>query len=94
MTSAAVDSRDIEDQLSHNSQKRQHKIDAQSAEIAAVKAKLNKALEENKSIKNLFSSEKMVDSMTKAVSAMSMQGCPKSSKGTQYQGASNYIGRQ
>ena len=48
VTSAAVDSGDLEDQLSHNSQKMQHKINAQAAEIAAVKAKLNKALEENK----------------------------------------------
>ena len=48
VTSAAVDSRDTEDQLSHNSIKRQHKINDQTAEIAAVIAKLNKALEENK----------------------------------------------
>ena len=35
----------------------------------------------------------MVEAMSKAVSAMTVQGCPKTSKGTQYQGASNYVGR-
>ena len=47
-TSAAVDSGEARDHLSHNSRKRQSKIYAQAAEITAVKAKLNKALEENK----------------------------------------------
>ena len=40
------------DHLSHNSRKRQNKINAQAAEIATVKAKLNKALE-GKKIKRL-----------------------------------------
>ena len=71
----------------------QLKINAQAAKSAEVKAKLNKALEENQKLKNLFSPEKMAELMTKAVSAMTMQGHPKTSKGTQYQGASNYIGR-
>ena len=35
----------------------------------------------------------MVKAMTKAVSAMTMQNHPTSSRGTQYQGASSYIGR-
>ena len=35
----------------------------------------------------------MVKAMSKAVSAMTLQGCLKSTKGTQFQGASNYIGR-
>ena len=70
VTSAAVDSRDSEDQLSHNLRKRQHKIDAQAAEITTVKAELNKASEEHKNLKNLFSPEKMVEAMTKAVSAI------------------------
>ena len=37
----------------------------------------------------------MVEAMTKAVSAMTMQSCPTStsSKGTQYIGASSFIGR-
>ena len=74
VASAAVDSGDTEDQLSHNSRKRQHKIGAQAAEITMVKAKLNKALEENKRLKNLFSPEKVVEAMTKLVSAMTMQG--------------------
>ena len=60
VTSVAVDNGHIEDQLPHNSRKRQHKIDAQAAEITAVKAKLNKALVENKRLKNLFNPEKMV----------------------------------
>ena len=94
VTSAAVDGGDTEDQLYHNSRKRQHKIDSQAAEIAAVKAKLNKALEENKRLKFLFSPEKMVEVMTEVVSAMTMQGHHKTLKGTQYQGASKYIGRE
>ena len=32
--------------------------------------------------------------MTKAVNAMTVQGHLKTSKGTQYPGASNYIGRE
>ena len=94
VTSAAVDSGDSEDQLSHNSQKRQHKINAQAAKIVTVKAKLKRVLKENKKLKSLFSPEKMVEAMTKAVSAMTMQSHPKTSKGIQYQGASNYIGRE
>ena len=94
VTSAAVDSGDLEDQLSHNSQKRQHKINPQAAEIATVKAKLNKALEENKKLKHFFTPEKMVEAMTKGISVTTMQAHPKTSKGTQYQGAPNYIGRQ
>ena len=58
VTSPAVDSGDSEDQLSHISRRRQHKINAQAAEIAAVKAKLNKALEENRKLKSLLSPKK------------------------------------
>ena len=93
-TSTRVNSGDTGDHLSHNSRKRQSKIDAQAAEITAVKADLSKAVEENKKLKDLFSTEKMIEAMTKVVSTMTMQGCPKTSKGTQYQGASNYIGRE
>ena len=93
-TSTAVDSGDMGDHLSHNSRKRQNKIDAQAAEIATVKAELNKALQENKKLKDLFSAEKMIEAMAKVVSTMTMQGHPKTSKGTQYQGPSNYIGRE
>ena len=50
-TSAAVDSGDVRDHLPHNSRKRQSKINAQAAEITAVKAELNKALEENKKLR-------------------------------------------
>ena len=92
-TSAAVDSWDARDHLSHNSRKRQSKIDAQAAEITAVKAKLNKTLEENKKLKDLFIPEKMIEAMMKVVNAMTKQDCQKTSQGTQYQGASNYIGR-
>ena len=93
ITTATMDSGDQE-YLSHNSRQRQAKIHAQ-AEIASMKSKLNKALQENKKLKSLFSPEKMVEVMTKAVSAMTMQSCPTSasSKGTQYQGASSFIGR-
>ena len=94
VSSAAVDCGDTEEHLSHNSRRWQSKIDAQAVEIATVKTELNKALEENKKLKSLFSPEKMVEAMSKVVSAMTMQGHSKTSKGTQYQGASNYIGRE
>ena len=81
-TSAAVDSWDTRDHLSHNSRKRQSKINAQAAKITTVKAELNKALEENKKLKDLFSTEKMIEAMTKVVSAMTMPGLLKTSKGT------------
>ena len=59
-----------------------------------MKAKLDKALQENQQLKSLFSPDKMVEAMTKAVSSMTVQSHPTStSKGTQYQGASNFIGR-
>ena len=92
VTTAAVDSGDQE-HLSCNSRQRQTKIDAQAAKIATMKIELNKALQENKRLKSFFSPEKMVEAMMKAVSAMTMQSCPTSSRGTQYQGASSYIGR-
>ena len=93
VTTAAVESGDQE-HLSHNSRQRQSKIKAQAAEIANMKAKLNKALQENKQLKSLFSPDKMVEAMTKVVSSMTMQSHPSSSsKGTQYQGASSFIGR-
>ena len=93
VTSTAVESGDSE-HLSCNSRQRQNKIDAQAAEIAQMKTELNKALQENKQLKSLFSPDKMVEAMTKAVSSMTVQSCPTStSKGTQYQGASSFIGR-
>ena len=58
-----------------------------------MKTELNKALQDNKRLKSLFSPEKMVECMTKVVSTMTMQSCPTSSRGTQYQEASSYIGR-
>ena len=92
ITIAAVDSGDCK-HLSHNSRQRQAKINAQAAEITSMKAELNKALQENKKLKSLFSPEKMVEAMTKVVSAMTMQCHLTSSKCTQYQGASSFIGR-
>ena len=92
VTTAAVDSGDQE-YLSCNSRQRQAKIDAQAAKIASMKTKLNKALHENKKLKSLFSPEKMVEAMTKVVSAMTVQSHPTSSRGTQYQGASGFISR-
>ena len=91
-TSAAVDSGEAGDHLSHNSRKRQSKINAQPAEITTVKAELNKALEENKKLKDLFRPENMIEAMSKVVSTMNMQDCPKTSKSMQNQGALNYIG--
>ena len=58
-----------------------------------MKMELNNALQENKRLKSLFSPEKMVEAMTKVVSAMTMQSHQTLSRGTQYQGASSYIGR-
>ena len=46
ITILAVNSGDSQDHLSHNSRKRQTKIDAQAAEIATMKTELNKALQE------------------------------------------------
>ena len=93
VTMAAVESGDPE-HLSHNSRQRQNKIDGQAAEIAHMKTELNKALQENKQLKSLFSPDKVVEAMTKAVGTMTVQSCPpSSSKGTQYQGASSFIGR-
>ena len=93
VSATAVESGDVE-HLAHNSRQRQSKIDAQAAEIAQMKTELNKALQENKQLKNLFSQDKMVEAMTKEVSSMTVQSCPSlSSKGTQYQGASSFIGR-
>ena len=59
-----------------------------------MRTELNKALEENKKLKDLFSTEKLVEAKTKAVSAMTVQSSLRTSKSTQYQGASNYIGRE
>ena len=92
ITTSAVDSGDQE-HLSPNSRQRQTKIDAQAAEIATMKTELKKALQENERLKSLFSPEKMVEAMTKVVSVMTMQSCLTSFRGTQYQGASSYIGR-
>ena len=93
VTSAAVESGDLE-HLSHNSRQRQNKINAQATEIAQMKTELNKALQENKQLKSLFSPDKMVEAMTKVVSSMTVHSHPTStSKGTQYQGASSFIGR-
>ena len=93
VTTAAVESGDSE-HLSRNSRQRQNKINAQAAEIAQMMTELNKALQENKQLKSLFSPDKMVEAMTKVVSSMTVQSCPTStSKGTQYTGASSFIGR-
>ena len=59
-TSAAVSSEEIggdtlsHHQLSHNSHRHQVKINAQAIEIAAVRSELDKALEENQKLKNMF----------------------------------------
>ena len=94
VTTSAVDSGDTDEHLSHNSRKWQSKINAQAAEITKMKTELDKALQENKQLKSLFSPEKMVEAVSKAVSAMTIQGHPTSSRGNQYQRASSYIGRE
>ena len=82
VTTAAVESGDSE-HLSCNSRQRQNKIDAQAAEIAQMKTELNKALQENKQLKSLFSPDKIVEAMTKAVSSMNIQShLTSTSKGT------------
>ena len=59
-----------------------------------MKIELNKALQENQQLKSLFSPDKMVEAMTKVVSSMTVQShLTSTSKGTQYQGASSFIGR-
>ena len=58
VTSTAVDCAHTEEHLSHNSRKRQAKINAQAAEIATMKTELDKALQENRRLKDLFSPEK------------------------------------
>ena len=68
--SVAVENGGREEQLSHNSQKRQNKIDAQAAKITTLKAELNKALQENKKLKDLFNPEKMIEQITKAVRSL------------------------
>ena len=87
-----MDSGDQE-HLSCNSRQRQAKINTQAAEIASMKSELNKALQENKKLKSLFSPEKMVEAMTKVVGTMTVQSCLTSSRGTQYQEALSIIGR-
>ena len=47
VSSSAGDCGDTEEHLSHNSERWKSKINAQAAEITAVKTELNKALEEN-----------------------------------------------
>ena len=86
ITIAAVDSGDQE-HLSYSSRQRQAKIDAQAAKIISIKSKLNKALQENKKLQSLFSPEKMVEAMTKAVGAMTAQ-----SQTQHHQGALNTKG--
>ena len=66
ITTTAVESGD-QKHLSCNSRQRQSETDAQAAEIANMKAEPNKALPENKQLKSLFSPEKMVEALTKAV---------------------------
>ena len=90
VTTSAVDSGDSHEHLSHNSRKRQTKINAQAAEITTMNTELNKALHENKRLKSLFSPEKMVEAMAKVVSVMAVQSHLTSSRGTQYQGALSY----
>ena len=92
-TSVVVENDDTDQHLSHNSWEQQNKIDAQATEITTVKAKLNKALQEKK-LKDLFNLEKMMEAMTKEVSAMTVKEHLKTSQGIQYKGASNYVGRQ
>ena len=98
-TSVAVDTEDIgghtkQDHLSHNSCKHQNKINAQATVFATVRSELNKALQENKKLENMSNPDQLVEAMTKVVSTMTVKECPKTSQGTQYKGASNYMGRQ
>ena len=99
-TSSAVNSEEIggdtlQDQhSSHNSHKLQNKIDAQATEIAMVRSELDKTLQENQRLKNMFNPDQLVEAMTKVVSTMTMKEHPKTSQDTQYKGASSYVGRQ
>ena len=99
-TSVAVNSEEIggktpQDQyLSYNSCKHQSKINAQAANITTVRLELDRTLQENQKLKDLFNPDQLVEAMTKAVSTITMMEHPKTSQGTQYKGASSYVGRQ
>ena len=81
-------------QLSHNSCRHQSKINVQAAKIATVRSQLNKALEENQKLKDMFNLDQLVEAMTKAVRTMSMKESLKTSQDPQYKSASGYVGRQ
>ena len=84
--SAVVENEDMDQQFSHNSRKRHHKINAQATTITMVKAKLKKALQESQKSKDLFNPEKMVEAMTKAASTMTVKEHPKNIAGHSIQG--------
>ena len=54
---------------------------------------MNKALQENLKLKNLFNPDYLAEAMSKVVSTMTMKDYPKTSEGTQYKGATSYVGR-
>ena len=68
-------------QLSHNSYRCQSKIDAQATKIATVRLELNKTLEENWKLKDMFNLDWLVEAVTKVVSTMTMKESPKSNTG-------------
>ena len=98
-TSVAVSSKEIvggtlqDQQLSCNSCRCHDKIDAQATEIATVRSELNKALEENQKLKNMFNPDQLVEAKTKVVSNMTMKESLKTMQGTQHKSASTYVGR-
>ena len=79
-TSAAVTSEEIgrqEQHLSHSCHKHPNKINAQATKIATVKSELNKVLQENQKLKNVFIPDQLVEAMSKVVSTMTIKECLK-----------------
>ena len=60
-------------QLSHNSHRHQNKIDALATETAMMRSELNQPSDENWKLKEMINLDHLVESMTKAVSNMTMK---------------------
>ena len=95
MNSEEISGNTLQDwHLSHNSQKHQNKINAQATKTVLVTLELDKALQENEKLKNLFNPNQLVEAMTKVVSTMMVKEHPKTSQDTKCKGVSSYVSRQ
>ena len=99
-TSVTVSSEEIvwgtlqDQQLSCTSHRCQGKIESQASNIASVRSELDKALEENQKLKNMFNPDWLVEAMTKEVGTMTLKEHPNALQDTQYESSSNYVGKQ